>query len=300
MAALEAAMDSVPLTAEQRNKLREEFALRAGAEIPFTQNPAYPVNSSFPTAPAVSSQPPSPPPPPPIQMNMPVGLAAVSANLPFAGVPPNTTPVPPSPLNVSVNVAAPQPVPAVSIAPEKMIQWTPPGGPDPKLPVTESDVSRRLEMVLEQKRQEQRSVSFLRGLFDSVFLGAVLGAIVMGIGLGLSQAPALLLTYGVQTMILVAVGFILLYLMGSIIEKCWGGKRSYGILSTVFRGIAGPILVPLGLLVCLHEKLWGQAYGVHFGGRFLRSLVSPVTIPAGVAWDISGAISRLFGARATA
>lgn len=294
MAALEWAMDNVPLTAEQRQHMRAEFGLRIGVDT--TQQVNMPV--SMPAA--------TPSAPSPVEMNTP--LVQQFTSLPFGAVP--AVAQAPAvqlnlPLTAVVKDAAPSAasihLPDVEVKKEGLLDWRPPGGPDPKKQVTtEMDVNARVASILQQKRAERKRVGFVRGIFDSMFIGVVIGMLVMGVGLGLSSAPALLIIYGVQTLALVAIIVVICYFLGSIHEQLWGGQRAYGIMLTIVRGVVSPVGIPLGIFFRLHQLLWGYAYGIDWKGKILRGIIGPVSIPAGLAWDISGWIMRLLGVRSHA
>lgn len=280
LAVLDATMDVVALTGEQRRLLKEGCMARLKGEV----MPVAPIGQPAPNMPMTFPVPNTygvPPMQNPTAMNMPIGFAAVQPTV--------QQPLPPG-MNMPLSLTQSQPP----------IEWTPPGGPDPKKHVTELDIADRLENILREQKAERSSVPFTKGIFDAIFIGVAIGIATMVAGLVLSREPSLLIIYGLQTLLLIVLIVVFLYVLGSIHESTWGGKRKYGIILTILRGIVGPLTAPLGTLVCLHELVWGRAYAVNLPGRIMRSLIAPLSIPVGLAWDLSGGMMGIFGMRSSA
>ncbi len=253
--ALKAALDQVPLTAEQRQKTLSEFALRIGLPV-FTG--ASSGLSSFGSLPIMDSK------------------QALQQALHNA-------------LDAAHSTATPITQQDRSTVQQDLIarlQSRLESGVDG------IDHSAIQGLVRDSLIRERRrgTISFTVGLFyaiaEAVIISALLvTALLLGVSMKMLDMP-LILT--VTDIFIVCIG---LQLLGSLHERIWISSPAVFNIMTLIRGLLSPLTVTFGLLILAHERLWGD-YTPNKTGRILRSLIAPITVPIGAIWNTTGSIIR--------
>lgn len=270
--ALKAALDQVPLTAEQRQKTLAEFGLRLGQ--PVTVVPAVPIMPALPA-----------------MMLSPTAQASMPGLIPEAAAAPSDPKLAlqaalSHALEAAHTSAAPIPVESRTIVQEELISRLKNRMDEQGDGIDHSAVKALVRDSLVRERRRAGGMSFGHGLTFAIIESVLLAASVAGIALGLGGLKLL----GEPLFLTVADVFIVivgLQLLGSLHEVVWLSTPHFYNLTTLIRGACAPLSVPLGLLLFAHEWVW-KDYSQNKFGRILRSLISPLSVPIGLVWNGTG------------
>jgi hypothetical protein len=270
--ALLAAMDEVPMTAEQRRRLLEQFSLQysgqqGGGAV------TTPMAASAPVAASLSG--------PALADALTRALETKSAVSPAASTPAGQVPaatVVPAPQQLKRELEQKLTTVAAAASPAK---------------VDHSAVQSLVrQTVVQQRRALRRSgMSVVRGFIYALAIGVTLALCFsfsfLGIfGMEFVGQPLVL------TAVDIALVVVVLQLLGTLHEWLWASRTHFGILVTLIRGVTAPITVPFGALLLAHEWLWSDARE-SFLARLPRAAISPVSVPIGIVWCASGAVVSL-------
>lgn len=268
--ALKAALDQVPLTAEQRQKTLLEFALRLGQPLATPSFPMAPMAAPMFLSPTAEAALPSVPSPTPVSSDPKLALQAALSHA----------------LEAAHTSAAPIPAESRTIVQEELISRLKNRMDEQGDGVDHSVVKALVRDSLVRERRRAGGMSFGHGLTFAIIESVLLAASVAGIALGLGG----LKLFGEPLFLTVADVFIVivgLQLLGSLHEVVWLSTPHFYNLTTLIRGACAPLSVPLGLLLFAHEWVW-KDYSQNKFGRILRSLISPLSVPIGLVWNGTG------------
>lgn len=256
--ALRAALDQVPLTAEQRQKTLSEFALRIGlpmASIP----PAQPIMPLAMPLSSVSDSKRS------LQDALNQALEAAHSSA--------------APIRHEDRSAVQQDLIA-------RLQSQMNAGTDG---IDHAAVKGLVRDSLVRERS-RGTLSFSLGMFYALIEAVLMSAGLAGIMI-ISYGTALIDTPLFLTIADIFIVFVSAQLLGSLHERIWFSHPFLLNIVTLLRGCLAPLTVPLGLLLYAHERLWGD-YTQNKLGRIARSLISPLTVPVGLVWNGTGFVLK--------
>ncbi len=253
--ALRAALDQVPLTAEQRQKTLSEFALRIGQ--PMVSAPMAMPAMALSGAPIDSKR----------ALQQALNQALESAHTPAAPI-----------AHEDRNTLQQDLIARLQVQMESAGDG-----------IDHAAVKGLVRDSLVRERSRGRlsfSLGFFYSLIEAVLLSVVLTAIVV-----ISAGTAL---FAMPLFLTIADIFIVLVgaqLLGSLHERIWFSHPFLLNIATLIRGLLTPITVPLGLLLLAHERLWGD-YSQNKLARIGRSLITPITVPVGAVWNATGFVLK--------